>query len=60
MGLKQDPHGDEFCPISGKVRLTKSQAKSMAKRQKRGTWNLQAYRCRTCGGWHVGNVRRFP
>jgi hypothetical protein len=46
--------------VSGKARLTKSVAKSTAKRQSaKAAGNLQAYKCRACGGWHVGNLRRF-
>lgn len=59
MGLSQDPNSDEFCTASGKARVSRSVAKSTAKRQ-RGGGNLQAYKCRACGGWHVGNLRRFP
>lgn len=62
MGQRSDPNGQEFCPLSGKALLTKSQAKSTAKRQARrggASVNLTAYKCRTCGGWHVGNRRTF-
>lgn len=59
MGLRNDPNGQEFCPVSGKARLTRSEAKSTAKRQRGQSWNLQAYKCRTCRGWHVGNKRNF-
>ncbi len=61
MGLKGDPEFRETCSGSGKARLTKSAAKSTAKRmaKTRKGENIQAYLCRMCGGWHVGGKRRF-
>jgi len=59
VGLKCDPPGRDICPASGKERLTKGVAKSTAKRGRGRSVNLQAYRCQACGGWHVGNLRRF-
>ena len=58
MGLKQDPvSGSGSCPVSGKAMLNRSEAKSLAKRARTG--NPVAYKCRTCGKWHVGNQRKF-
>lgn len=61
MGLKADPPAREFCPSSGKARLTRSEAKRTMKRQskRKGTVNLMAYQCRSCHSWHVGNRRDF-
>lgn len=62
MGLAHDPTGRDLltCARSSKAILTKSQAKSMAKRiQKRGpAHHVEAYRCRYCDKWHVGNERQ--
>jgi hypothetical protein len=62
MGLAEDPnHGSGICASAGKGMLTKSAAKSMAKRCGRQTGrNIQAYNCRACGYWHVGTLRRWP
>lgn len=57
MGLSHDPPSGEFCPGSGKQRMTRGQAKSLAKRRRGVSLNLQAYKCGMCGGWHVGNAR---
>jgi hypothetical protein len=59
VGLREDPPRIVVCPLSGKARLTKGQAKSTAKRGRGSSVNLVAYRCRACGGWHVGNRRKF-
>jgi hypothetical protein len=55
VGLHRDPigKGAAICP-TGKERLSKSEAKSTAKRSR---MNLLAYRCPTCKGWHVGKPR---
>lgn len=58
MGLREPPRARDLCPVSGKERLTRGKAKSLAKRL-RGDVNLHAYECRSCGGWHVGNKRRI-
>jgi hypothetical protein len=61
MGLSRAPDADTICDISGKARLTKGAAKSLAKAaaKRRDKGNITAYRCRACGGWHIGNVRKF-
>lgn len=59
MGLKDQPRaGAAICPATGKTRMTKGDAKSLAKRGRGETVNLQAYKCDRCRGWHVGNRRR--
>jgi hypothetical protein len=61
VGLRQQPHhGSGVCRSAGKDKLTKSMAKSMAKRlQQRTGRNIAAYECRACRHWHVGAIRRF-
>lgn len=53
--------GTRFCPHFHKACLTKSQAKSLAKRSSRKSGlNVTPYECRTCGKWHVGTKRTRP
>lgn len=61
MGLAVDPAAALTCARTGKALMTKSCAKSTAKRMaKRGhSLRLEAYRCQHCGKWHVGNRRHF-
>lgn len=59
VGLSMQPKiGTGICWAGGKDKLTRSQAKSLAKR---AHWNgrLDAYLCRHCGRWHVGNRREW-
>jgi hypothetical protein len=59
MGLSEDPRASAICPATGKDRLTRGEAKSLAKRwHPRDGGNVSAYKCRACKGWHVGNKRR--
>lgn len=52
--------GDYSCGDLSKKRMTKSEAKSTAKRIQRLHGRLvDAYWCATCGGWHVGTRRKF-
>ena len=48
----------ETCPKTGKRRLDESRAKADARWWRR-SWlaRMNAYHCRACGGWHVGNAR---
>jgi hypothetical protein len=59
MGLPIHPRSARgVCTRSGKDKFTKSVAKSKAKQHERQTGrNIQAYRCRMCGQWHVGTTR---
>jgi len=61
MGLRQEPHhGIGICHRAGKEMLTRSKAKSMAKRVGRETGrNIHAYECRYCDRWHIGNIRKL-
>ena len=62
MGLRIDPtNAMPFCIKQGKAMLSKGQAKSTAKRMARVHRNdgtLDAYKCSTCGKWHVGNRKK--
>jgi len=60
VGLSRDPESPHaICAASGKARLTRGEAKSTAKRHSRqARANIQAFKCRACGGWHVGNAPR--
>lgn len=57
--LSVDPiEGGSICPHAGKESLPKGRAKSLAKRQERMGGNFcHAYKCLSCGGWHVGGRR---
>jgi predicted RNA-binding Zn-ribbon protein involved in translation (DUF1610 family) len=57
VGLKSDPPASYICPATGKERMTRGAAKSMAKRRRGHSVNLQAFKCPECKGWHVGNIR---
>jgi len=58
MGLSTPLRARVLCERTGKERLTKSEAKSMAKRMQRSHGaNLSAFECWTCRGWHVGKRR---
>lgn len=54
-GCLPDP---ETCLVTGKRRLAQQAAKTEAAWWRR-RWlsRMQAYRCRSCGAWHVGNDR---
>lgn len=58
MGLSTPLYVDApICERSGKYVLSKSMAKSEAKRRmkrRRVGVNLTAFRCPDCGGWHIG------
>ena len=47
--------GRELCATFGKVKLTKSEAKSAAKQAKGARGGVHAYLC-GCGCWHVGHM----
>ena len=52
--------GGDICEYANKNRLTKSQAKTIAKRDARHSGkNTSAYKCPSCKGWHVGWKRRY-
>lgn len=60
MGLAQPLPAVAICPYFGKDMLSKGQAKKTAKGMQRRTGeNISAYKCRTCGKWHVGQRRNF-
>lgn len=60
--MKQVPRADAICPVSGKAIMSKSVAKSTAKRVAKnstryklaGAPPVDAYKCTACKGWHVG------
>lgn len=51
----------EKCPITGKRRLDRRQAHAEARWWRR-SWmaRMNAYWCRSCSSWHVGNNVRKP
>ena len=52
--------GDDICEYANKNRLTKSQAKSVAKANAKSTGlKVDAYKCPSCNGWHVGWKRSY-
>jgi D-serine deaminase-like pyridoxal phosphate-dependent protein len=56
------PYKDvDQCYSTGKMKLTKSQAKSMAKRMQKTTGlRIDAFYCYTCHKYHVGKRPRNP
>lgn len=61
-GVSEAPSRAEVCLPTGKDCLTRSQAKSVAKRMnrqsKRRVFNLTAFECQHGPHWHVGNRRK--
>ena len=60
MGLSRDPGPETapVCPKVGKMQMTKSEAKSYAKRSEhRSGLPMQAFKCGSCGHWHTGKKR---
>jgi hypothetical protein len=56
MGLRPSARR-AICERTGKDRMSKGEAKSMAKRQQsRASAKLRAYRCPFCAGWHIGKL----
>jgi len=48
---------DVLSGCEGKAKMTRQHAKVAAKRGRRKHQALEAYRCRSCGNWHVGHSK---
>lgn len=49
-------HERQLAMCSGKERMPRKAAEDVAQQMRRRGRPVQAYRCKACGGWHIGST----
>ena len=53
-------HERQVAECEGKQRYSREQAKTIAKKLRRKKAKVEAYKCATCGSWHIGAITKKP